>query len=342
MACRSGSVDCELPVEVHPTQIDGNQDTSRFWLPGLSASGTARRWCCRTKTQRPCSRPKRIRAAVRESGPAIRPGRSRQIQLRYGESYDFRVRLMDPTGGGPTGTLPTSSRRAALVYDGRVRCDTSCQRQCASTTCRVDNAFFVADTLSVERPMLGYPAVVFTGKYADPLPLLQAASDASVGKGASALPTPTSPGSGSTWKSVRCGWTISIRYPAESRTSMYYTTHAGFPADFAAPCDDRAAISRHGGAPLRRPRMTRRGFDAGGNRCGGRIAAANGAGDPAHDPSRGDADPVYFAKVRISVSRCSSGCGASRADETDLLAASTRRSAACTCSPIPRRCGTAR
>src|SRR5262249_28116470 len=34
--------------------------------------------------------------------------------------------------------------------------------------------------LEVSRPLLGYPSVVFTGKYADPIPLLQAASDAAI------------------------------------------------------------------------------------------------------------------------------------------------------------------
>ena len=38
--------------------------------------------------------------------------------------------------------------------------------------------------------MLGYPAVVFTGKYPDPVPLLQAASDAAVGKGDFGIPDP--------------------------------------------------------------------------------------------------------------------------------------------------------
>ena len=39
------------------------------------------------------------------------------------------------------------------------------------------DTLFPDDSITVYRPLLGYPSVVFTGKYADPIPLLQAVVD---------------------------------------------------------------------------------------------------------------------------------------------------------------------
>ena len=49
---------------------------------------------------------------------------------------------------------------------------------------------FAGGHLTVQRPLLGYPSVVFTGKYADPIPLLQAASDAAEGVGSFGIADP--------------------------------------------------------------------------------------------------------------------------------------------------------
>src|SRR5258708_35161453 len=50
--------------------------------------------------------------------------------------------------------------------------------------------FFLNDKLEIPRPLLNYPSVVFTGKYKDPIPLLQAASNAAVGKESFGIPDP--------------------------------------------------------------------------------------------------------------------------------------------------------
>ena len=46
------------------------------------------------------------------------------------------------------------------------------------------------DQLKIQRPLLGYPAVVYTGKYADPITLLKNASQAMVGKEAFGIADP--------------------------------------------------------------------------------------------------------------------------------------------------------
>ncbi|MQA30629.1 MAG: hypothetical protein GEU82_12470 [Luteitalea sp.] len=85
------------------------------------------------------------------------------------------------------------------------------------------------------RPLLGYPSVVFTGKYADPIPLLQAASDAAVGRESFGIPDPD---------------VTRVRVDVEVRTLRMdnllslsgneayihlYTTDRDFPADVDAP-----------------------------------------------------------------------------------------------------------
>ena len=101
------------------------------------------------------------------------------IPLRYGHSYQLRVRLMDPTGGGPdegdsrcTSRLPRSPRCRSA--------GTSCRNRFAWLTLPTfpppapagpgdpDSPRFAGDVLHINRPRLGYPSVVFTGKYAEP------------------------------------------------------------------------------------------------------------------------------------------------------------------------------
>src|SRR5439155_15710570 len=99
------------------------------------------------------------------------------------------------------------------------------------------DAFFTGNQLEIDRPLLGYPAVVFTGKYADPIPLLQAASDAAVGKGSFGISDPD---------------VTRVRIEVEVRTLRmdnmdslsgrepyihYYTTHRDFPEEFDDACE---------------------------------------------------------------------------------------------------------
>jgi hypothetical protein len=108
------------------------------------------------------------------------------VDLRYGHIYDFRVRLVDPTGGGPQLNDQAVNESLAPVAT------THFKRFVQPEPLRVENlplfpdepldTYYPFDTIAVRRPLLGYPSVVFTGKYANPVPLLQAASDAAVGK----------------------------------------------------------------------------------------------------------------------------------------------------------------
>ena len=216
------------------------------------------------------------------------------IPLRYGATYDLRVRLMDPTGGGPTGGLPpipVAPPAFATVPFLRHLTPEPVVVEDLPT----DNAFFAADTLRVARPMLGYPAVVFTGKYADPVPLLQAASDAAVGKGSFGIPDPD---------------VTHVQVEVEVRTLRmdnldslsgrepyihYYTTLRPLSADFAEPCE----------IPLDFGDMPVLVFGNPGDRGGGLTQADIDAADGLPLPTAREIrltvravaadDPVYFA-----------------------------------------------
>lgn len=174
----------ELGVEVHPQQLDGNQATGQFWLPAYLAQWSG------TSLVLPDEDAAAIFKTEQATGQAASLGRLYeavgldQVPLRYGHTYDFRVRLMDPTGGGAADTDAPQQESPAPVATVPFR------RHVVPEAVRIAglpkvpdvevDALFPGNALDVSRPLLGYPSVVFTGKYADPVALLKAASDEAV------------------------------------------------------------------------------------------------------------------------------------------------------------------
>lgn len=226
----------ELGVEVHSMQLDGYQDTSQFWLPAYLAQ-----WDGKSLVL-PDDDAAALYKTEQAAGQAASLGRMYDavglaaIPLRYGHTYDFRVRLMDPTGGGPPVTAAPVHESPAPIATVPFR------RHVVPEPARVAgllrfpdaplDALFPGDDLEVSRPLLGYPNVVFTGKYANPIPLLQAASDAAVGKESFGIPDPDV-------QRVRVDVEVrALRMDnllSLSRREAYihlYTTDRDFPADF--------------------------------------------------------------------------------------------------------------
>ncbi len=170
-----GRVAGELPVEVHPMQLDGYQDTSRFWLPSYFCQWTGTSLVLPNEDAAELYRTEDDPRGTGTLGRQYDAVGLKAIPLHYGETYDFRVRLMDPTGGGPAGDLPpipkTKPSWATIPFRRHVP-----PSPVPVERLPINNALFAGDTLRVGRPMLGYPAVLFTGKYADPMPLLRAAA----------------------------------------------------------------------------------------------------------------------------------------------------------------------
>ena len=101
-----GEVTAELPVEVHPMQLDGYQDTSQFWLPAYFCQWNGNSLVLPDEDAANLFKTEQDNIKPAKLGRQYNAVGLDEIPLTYGETYDFRVRLMDPTGGGPTGELP--------------------------------------------------------------------------------------------------------------------------------------------------------------------------------------------------------------------------------------------
>jgi hypothetical protein len=182
----------ELPYQVYPIQLDGNR-TGDFWLPMYFANWTGHSMVLPDKdaadiyqTNAPKMRVDPVDPA-KETGTGVTGRAENRLNeiyeaapittpLRYGRHYDFRVRLRDLSGGGPKVGRTAAAESASSIG----RC--AFKRYVAPNQPRVadlpgnTDALGDPDSLSITRPFTGYPAVVYTGKYADPVSRLKAAS----------------------------------------------------------------------------------------------------------------------------------------------------------------------
>ena len=210
--------------------------------------------------------------------------------------------------------------------------------------------FFAGNSLDVSRPLLGYPSVVFTGKYADPIPLLQAASDAAaVTPPARAVRHSRSgcaEGAGRRRGSRAEDGQPALDVRTRSLTSMFYTHRARLPCRTfeqgrVIPLDFREAPVLRFSDPndtatsgLPRPRSTR----------STRSAAADRARHPTDRPRRSptmtrpirrrratSANPFSCASPRIQ-----------RRDRADCTEPGRTTICGIICSPIPCRRSTGR
>ena len=181
--------DKELPYQVYPAQLDGYDDKP-YWLPMYFAAWTGKSMVLPDEEasaiyQHGKAEP---RPEINVKGPpqnklnTLYEPSGIATSLRYGTPYEFRIRLGDMSGGGPG--------LAAAPQDETPSQTTKCRfkRYVAPNAVRIDglpansDKLFAGAELKLKRPILGYPAVVFTGKYADPITLLKAASDAELAK----------------------------------------------------------------------------------------------------------------------------------------------------------------
>ena len=183
-------------------QLDGNQATGQFWLPAYLAQWNGASLVLPDEDAAALFHTEEAMDQA-SLGKPLRALGLDDIPLRYGETYEFRVRLMDPTGGGP-------GRRAMPIHEAPApmavvpfrrhvvpepvahRAPADFPRQSCRPTTR---AFFSTDDArasrvrsSATRPWCS-PAST-----PDPVPLLQAASDRPsppTARRASASPIPT-------------------------------------------------------------------------------------------------------------------------------------------------------
>ncbi|HEY6315061.1 MAG TPA: hypothetical protein VIY52_30250 [Streptosporangiaceae bacterium] len=165
-----GSYQGEFRVEVVPNQLMSDT-TGTFWIPSYYASWTGTSLVGRDRTQ------DKLQGI---DSPSVVEGADPGVSLRYGDSYEFRVRLVDHTGGGPAldedPVNPAPQPVAPLTFLRWVRP----QPLIVDTTLPIiPDPANAPDTITVQRPLMGYPEYIFAGgSVTDMLADLPAASAA--------------------------------------------------------------------------------------------------------------------------------------------------------------------
>jgi hypothetical protein len=180
----------ELPYQVYPTKLAGN-----YWLPMYFASWNDQSMVLPDKRAADLyanDQEKTLPVALSDTyaAPAY------ATKLLYGNQYEFRVRLRDLSGGG----LEAAPMRASIP--GNIA-KTHFKRHVAPNALllrhdetelkpNTDDANFSVDRLQLQRPLLGYPAVLYTGRYteADALNRLRQNRDDNFAKQALKPPQP--------------------------------------------------------------------------------------------------------------------------------------------------------
>ncbi|MCP4204377.1 MAG: hypothetical protein GY769_20895, partial [bacterium] len=186
-----GEYDGELPFQVYPMQVDGHKDKN-YWLPMYFANWNGHSMvlpdpdAAAIYQTTNATLEEDLLDPLHDTGTGVTGPAANQLnqlyraaeidtELRYGNNYEFRVRMLDMSGGGPTverkpfnetASDTTSHRFKRFISPNQPRI----QQMDAdgSVLVNTDDLTAIAQ-LSFQRPKLGYPAVVFAGKYADPV-----------------------------------------------------------------------------------------------------------------------------------------------------------------------------
>jgi len=192
----------ELPYQVYPTQVDGRK-TENYWLPMYFANWVGHSMVLPDPDAALIYQTTNVdvtadledavnKTGTGVSGPAqnqlnqtYRPGDTpggtpgdTATALRYGNNYEFRVRLRDLSGGSPaTGSNPINQTASDIASCRFKRFISPNQPRILELqpTGNDDNAIVNSDqptavaALNLQRPKLGYPAVVYTDKYTNPV-----------------------------------------------------------------------------------------------------------------------------------------------------------------------------
>ena len=157
----------ELGVEVYPAKPDATPGTL-FWLPQYYTHWTGGSLALTDNDaieifKKELNSIPEKQAKKFDNYEAAGLG---DVKLLYGTKYDFRVRLADVSGGGPE----VDEHRKYAAPAPEAFCDF--RRTVQPQTVRLQNilplndeVYFTDNTLVMKRPLLGYPSVLFTGRY---------------------------------------------------------------------------------------------------------------------------------------------------------------------------------
>lgn len=191
----------ELPVEVHPSS-HGDTKAEGFWLPIYYVSWSGSAMVLPDKEaqeihqlsaeklyfEEKLGEKNALNTVPKKTFNPYLQHPDGSLLLSYGENYDFRIRLMDISGGGPAigdKMLNGGQNQIATVHFSR---------NIAASALKIENAerFFQSqsktdvkdmsilenildddNTLRIGRPDLSYPSVVYTRKYSDAVSLIR-------------------------------------------------------------------------------------------------------------------------------------------------------------------------
>ena len=208
-----GHFDGEMCVELAPSQFQGERD-GVYWLPPYFTQWAGSSLIARHD----------LAAKLDGRDPAARllkPKDADDVPLKYGREYDFRVRLVDLTGGGPgpddpgAGTScqcdPALPFSGATLPPGRVHMPKPEEEARGQTL-----------VYQIPRPLLGYPTALYTElTNADAL-LLADQPQAKLRTGQPALPILMWRCCGSMSRSALCSSIRSMSAPASPAAPVHH------------------------------------------------------------------------------------------------------------------------
>jgi hypothetical protein len=162
-----GNFDGELSVQVHPVQLHAEHGGD-FWLPTYFTAWSGPALGSLDVDQiRLAGGPDR---STLERVNGVAP----DLALRYGSRYEFRVRFMDHTGGGPglqagAPQVPGPAPVGGIDFRRWIR---PLAPTLVNPLPSPPDPSNPPTSLNFSRPLLFYPAVVCTGGYNDPISLL--------------------------------------------------------------------------------------------------------------------------------------------------------------------------
>lgn len=172
----------ELTVEVYPSVPDGDlsDKTKHFWLPSFFAYWIGNSLVLQDENAIDLYR-KDQNLTEKNSIPQqakknamYQPEDIGLVPLQYGKNYEFRVRMADLSGGGP-------STKDSRKYDAEApEASWLFRRHAIPQALKIlnslpqsDDKYFSEESLSIRRPRISYPSALFTG-YPEALNLLKA------------------------------------------------------------------------------------------------------------------------------------------------------------------------
>ncbi len=185
-----GKFEGELPYQVYPMQLDGRKNLN-YWLPMYFANWNGHSMILPDEdaamiyqTTNTGLKPD-PEDTVNDTGTGVTGPAQNQLsqiynpgpittELRYGNNYEFRIRMQDLSGGSPTLNSNPINETSSDITSCRFKRYISPNQpriQELQPTGNDGNTIVNSDTpneiteLNIQRPKLGYPAVIYTGKY---------------------------------------------------------------------------------------------------------------------------------------------------------------------------------